>query len=167
MGGVGSLAGAVGSARMTARIGLGPMMVVCMFVAELAGILIPAAYGPRWLVLAFLFLHQLIADGFHVAFLVQAVSLRQRVLPLEVLARSNAAFQAVTGALLPLGALTAGLLGDAIGMRPAMWIGMSVSVAAPIVLLPLWRVKEAPVTSPAAPAPAPSGAAAGPPGASA
>ena len=104
----------------------------------------PPPPGPLWLVLVFLLGNQLIADGFHVAFIVQAVSLRQRVLPLEVLGRSNAAFQAVSGALLPLGALTTGALAELVGVRPALWMGLGVAVTAPLFLLPLWRAKAAP-----------------------
>ena len=142
MGGVGSLIGALGSAPLARRLGLGPAMVILMLLAEAAGLLIPAASGPLWLVLAFLFAHQLIGDGLTVAFMVQAVSLRQRVLPLEVLARSNAAFLAVTGALLPLGALAAGGLADVIGVRPAMWAGMGGALLTPLFLLPLWRLRQ-------------------------
>jgi MFS family permease len=154
IGGVGSLVGALGSAPLVRRLGLGRGMVLMMLVAELAGLLIPAASGPTWLVLVFLMSHQLIGDGLHVAFMVQAVSLRQRVLPLEVLARSNAAFQAVNGALLPLGALAAGGLATWIGVRPAMWIGMGASVSAGLLLLPLWRLTALPVTGPATSEPA-------------
>ena len=144
MGGVGSLLGALVSPPLTRRLGLGPALLMFLGIAEVAGLLIPAASGPTWLVLVFLLGNQLVADGFHVAFIVQAVSLRQRVLPLEVLGRSNAAFQAVTGALLPLGALTMGALAELVGIRPALWMGLGVAVTAPLFLLPLWRVKTTP-----------------------
>jgi MFS family permease len=148
MGGVGALFGAVASPVLTRKLGLGPAMIVFLLLAEAAGLLIPAAAGPTWLVLVFLLGHQLIGDGLHVAFIVQSVSLRQRVLPLEVLGRSNAAFQAVTGALLPLGALAAGLLADLVGIRPALWIGLGSALVAPLCLLPLWKVAAAPDESP-------------------
>ena len=144
MGGVGSLLGAIASPPLTRRFGLGRALLLFLLVAEVAGMLIPAAFGPTWLIVLFLLGNQLLADGFHVAFIVQAVSLRQRVLPLEVLGRSNAAFQAVSGALLPLGALTMGALAEIVGVRPALWIGLGVAVTAPLFLLPLWRVKAAP-----------------------
>jgi MFS family permease len=144
MGGVGSLLGALVSAPLTRRLGLGPALLLFLAVAEIAGLLIPLASGPIWLVLVFLLANQLFSDGFHVAFIVQAVSLRQRALPLEVLGRSNAAFQAVSGALLPLGALIMGGIAEIVGIRPALWMGLGVAVTAPLFLLPLWRVKVAP-----------------------
>jgi MFS family permease len=146
MGGVGSLFGAIASGPLTRRLGLGRALLLFLLAGEAAGLLIPAASEPIWLAVVLLFAHQLIGDGLSVAFSVQAVSLRQRVLPLEVLARSNAAFQAVVGGLLPLGALTAGELANRIGVRPALWIGIGVTLVAPLFLLPLWRVRAAPGT---------------------
>ncbi len=167
MGGIGSLVGAIGSAPITRRLGLGRAMFLLLLFHESASLLTPAASGPDWLVLVFLFGHQLIGDAFAVAFMVQEVSLRQRVLPLEVLSRSNAAFQAMSGALLPLGALASGALAEVIGVRATLWIGMgSAALTTPLFLLPLWRVKDVPagpaVTSPGSPA-----LPAGPPGSSA
>lgn len=151
MGGVGSLFGALGSAPLARRLGLGRAMFLSLLVGEAACLLIPAAAGPTWLVLLLLTMHQLIGDGLGIAFHVQAVSLRQRVLPLEVLGRSNAAFQATTGALLPLGALVAGGLAGLVGVRPALWIGMGAALIGPLLLLPLWRL-QAPATSSSGPA---------------
>ena len=146
MGGVGSLIGALGSAPMTRRLGLGPALFLFLLLAEAAGLLIPVASAsqPTWLVLGFLFGHQLLADGLAVAFMVQSVSLRQRVLPLEVLGRSNAAFQAVNGVALPIGALATGALAGVVGVRSALWISMSAALVAPALLLPLWRVRAFP-----------------------
>lgn len=142
MGGVGALLGALASSSMTRRLGLGRALFATLALASLGGVLIPAASGPTWVVLLCLFVHQLMSDGFSTAFSVQAVSLRQSVLPLEVLGRSNAAFQALTGGMLPLGALTAGALAHLWGVRTSLWIGMSCSLLAPALLLPLWRVRE-------------------------
>jgi predicted MFS family arabinose efflux permease len=153
MGGVGSLFGALLSGPLTRRLGLGPALFLLLLVAEGSGLLIPAASGSTWTVLVILFAHQLLGDGCSVAWVIQAVSLRQRVLPLEVLGRSNAAFQAVTGAALPLGALVTGFLGDQVGVRSALWISMSTALIAPILLVPLWRLRASP--APAEPGPWP------------
>ncbi|HEU5060051.1 MAG TPA: MFS transporter [Kofleriaceae bacterium] len=144
MGGVGALLGAVGSPALTRRLGLGRALVVTLAISAAGGLCIPAASGPLWLVLVFLFSHQLIGDGFHTAFAVQAVSLRQTVLPLSVLARSNAAFAALNGAAMPLGALAAGALGELIGARATLWIGMGGGAIAPLFLLPLRRLERMP-----------------------
>jgi predicted MFS family arabinose efflux permease len=154
MGGVGALLGAVGSSALVRRLGLGRAMLLALAVSGLGGLCIPAAGGPLWAVLAFLFTHQLIGDGFHTAFAVQAVSLRQTVLPLAQLARSNAAFTALAGAAVPLGALCAGGLGELIGTRAALWIGMGGGALAPLFLLPLRSLARMPAP-PTAAAPAP------------
>lgn len=160
MGGVGALIGAVGSSPLARRLGLGRALVTALALAGLGGLCIPIASGPTWAVLLLLFTHQLVGDGFHTAFAVQAVSLRQTVLPLAQLGRSNAAFQALNGAALPLGALIAGLVGELIGTRGALWIGMAGGALAPLLLLPLRRLERMPTpptaataTTAAAPAP--------------
>ncbi len=159
MGGVGALIGAVGSASFVRRLGLGRALIAALALAGLGGLCIPAASGPTWSVLLLLFTHQLVGDGFHTVFAVQAVSLRQTVLPLAQLGRSNAAFQALNGAAVPLGALVAGLLGELIGARAALWIGMAGGALAPIFLLPLRRLERMPATAtaPLQPDPAPRG----------
>jgi len=94
--------------------------------------------------LAFLIAHQLLGDGFAVAFLIQAVTLRQTVLPKRVLGRANAAIHTCTTGLLAISAVIAGQIGDAIGLRPAVWIGVLVGLSAPLALLPLLRLREMP-----------------------
>jgi MFS family permease len=153
MGGVGALLGAVGSSALARRLGLGRALIAAFTASCLGALCIPAASGPHWLVLVFLFTHQLVGDGSFTAFAVQAVSLRQTVLPLSVLARSNAAFAALSGAAAPLGALVAGLLGEVIGARGALWIGMGGGALAPLFLLPLRRLERMPPTAPPPEAP--------------
>lgn len=153
MGGVGALLGALGSSTLARRLGLGRALIATFTVSSLGALCIPAASGPLWLVLVFLFTHQLVGDGFFTAFAVQAVSLRQTVLPLSVLARSNAAFTALAGAAVPLGALVAGGLGELIGVRGALWIGMGGGALVPLLLLPLRRLERMPPPTAEVPAP--------------
>jgi hypothetical protein len=68
-------------------------------------------------------LTQISGDALAVAGLVQAASLRQIVLPNAVLGRVGAAFRVGPGAVAILGALAGGLLGERVGIRPAMLIG--------------------------------------------
>ena len=155
MGGVGALIGAVGSSSLVRRLGLGRALIAAVALSGLGGLCIPAASGPTWSVLLLLFTHQLIGDGFETAYGVQAVSLRQTVLPLAQLGRSNAAFQALNGAALPVGALVAGLLGEIIGARAALWIGMAGGALAPLFLLPLRRLERMPPPDGPLPKPTP------------
>lgn len=150
LGGIGSLAGALLSRRMVTALGLGPAMIVMSALSLLCALLIPLAgsslvAGSSGLVLLCLALHQVLSDGFSVAFVIQAVTLRQTVLPKQVLGRANAAIHVVTSGLLPVGALGAGLLADAIGTHGAVWIGVLVGLVAPVFLWPLRRLREMPV----------------------
>ena len=155
MGGVGALLGAAGARPLVRRLGLGPMLITSMAIAGLGGLCIPAASGPLWTVLLLLLTHQLVSDGFHTAFAVQAISLRQTVLPLAQLGRSNAAFLALSGAAVPAGALIAGVLGELIGTRGSLWIGMAGGALAPLFLLPLRRLERMPPPNGPLPKPIP------------
>jgi len=67
---------------------------------------------------------QLFGDCFAVAFVIQALTLRQTVLPRELLGRANAAMHVATLGVLPVTALVAGWLAQQIGVRDAMWVGV-------------------------------------------
>lgn len=143
-GGVGALAGALFSRRLAMTFGSGPSMIVCLAVGQAGALLIPLAGGPTWLAIALLVGHQLVGDAFIVAYEIQAISLRQAVLPLHVLARANAVFTAVGGLLLPLGALMAGVVGEVLGVRNALWVGVGGGLLAPLLLFPLRDLQRMP-----------------------
>jgi MFS family permease len=144
MGGVGALAGALLSRVFVRTFGLGRTIVMTSALSLVCALFIPLADGPYAAILAFLIAHQLLSDGFSVAFVIQAVTLRQTVLRKEVLGRANAAIHVVTASLLPIGALVAGLLAEAIGTRNAVWVGVLIGLVPPLLLLPVWKVKEMP-----------------------
>jgi len=142
LGGVGSLAGALIARRLVEALGVGPTIVTSAALSVAAGLLIPLAGGSRAVALGFLAAHQVLGDCFSVAFVIQAVTLRQTVLPREVLGRANAAFHVCTAGLLPVAALASGLLAQVISIRSAVWVGAGVGLGVPLVLLPLWRVRR-------------------------
>ncbi len=151
LGGVGSLAGAIISRKLVKRIGLGSTLLLASIVSLAFALLIPLAGTPLVgttfiMTFALLAAHQLISDGFAVAFVIQAVTLRQTVLPKEVLGRANAAIHVCTSGLLPVAALIAGLLAELLGTRAAVWIGVMVGLISPLLLLPLRHLKEMPVS---------------------
>lgn len=148
MGGVGSLAGALMSRWLVATIGLGRTLVIASAMSLTCAVFIPLASGSIAVVVGFLVLHQLLSDGFAVAFIIQAVTLRQTVLPKELLGRANAAIHVCTASLLPVSAIVAGFLAEAIGIRNAVWVGVAIGFVPPLLLLPLWGLKHLP-TEPA------------------
>ncbi len=144
MGGVGSLAGALLSRTFVRAFGLGHTIVITSALGLVCAVFIPLASGPYAVIVALLVAHQLLSDGFSVAFVIQAVTLRQTVLRKQVLGRANAAIHVCTASLLPIGALAAGFLAEAIGTREAVWIGVAIGLVPPLILLPLWKIREMP-----------------------
>lgn len=135
VGGVGALFGSLLARRLAALLGTGPAMIATLAAAQAASLCIPAAAAAGDLRLPLLVAHQLLGDGLMVAFVVLAVSLRQTLLPTDVLGRVNATFQVLTGAMLPLGTIAAGLAAKTLGVPTAIWLGVVGGLAAPILLL--------------------------------
>jgi MFS family permease len=149
---VGSLAGAVISRKLVARMGLGRTLLFASITSLAFALLIPLAGTPAVgttfaMTFGLLAAHQLFSDGFAVAFVIQAVTLRQTVLPKEVLGRANAAIHVCTSGLLPVAAVIAGGLAELFGTRTAVWIGVMVGLLSPLLLLPLRKLKEMPSSS--------------------
>lgn len=144
VGGIGSLGGALISRRLVASIGLGPTLILSAVISLAGGLLIPLASGSPLTVLLFLCAHQLISDCFSVAFVIQAVTLRQTVLPTHLLGRANAAVHVCTAGLVPITAVLAGVLAEVTTIRTAVWVGVLIGLAAPLFLLPLRRLRLMP-----------------------
>ncbi len=119
---------------MSRRLGLGPALILCLGGSRLAGLLIPLARGPEWLTVTCSVGHQLPGDALLMSYYVLATSLRQAILPQEILGRANATFHVTAGVLLPLGALIAGPIATAAGVRAALWISAVIGLAAPLIL---------------------------------
>lgn len=150
MGGVGSLFGAMLSRKIVARLGLGKALVTMSAMSLVCALLIPlagwdaATGGSIAIAIVFLCAHQLLSDGFSVAFVIQAVTLRQTVLPRNVLGRANAAIHVFTSGLLPLGAALAGVLAEFVSTEFAVWVGVCLGLVAPVFLLPLRHLQTMP-----------------------
>ena len=149
MGGIGALGGALISRALVRRLGLGPTLLATSVLSLACALFIPLAGSPVTggsyaLILGFLIAHQLLSDGFSVAFVIQAVTLRQTVLPRETLGRANAAIHVVTSGLLPVAAIIAGVIAEVSGTRFAIWVGVLVGMVAPLLVWPLRRLREMP-----------------------
>jgi MFS family permease len=146
MGGVGSLGGAMLARGLAHRLGVGRTLVVTSTLSLLCTLFIPiAAMCPsRAVAIGFLAAHQLLGDGFSVAFVVVAVTVRQTSLPREVLGRANAAIHVATTGMLVISSLIAGGLASLIGIRAAVWAGMLIGLSAPLLLWPVRRVRDLP-----------------------
>jgi Na+/melibiose symporter-like transporter len=141
-GGVGALLGALLSRTMKRRFGIGPTLIVASLASLLAAILIPlAAVVPTFAVLPMLLCHQFASDGLSVAYVIQAVTLRQRALPAQELGRCNAAIHVCTNGIVPIAALAAGGIAALTNITAAVWVGVAIGLLSPLLLLPLWRLK--------------------------
>ena len=152
MGGVGSLGGAALARRLSRALGVGRTLWVTSLCSNACGLLIPlaATAGGRTTAIALLGVHQILGDGFAVAFIVLSVTLRQTVLPRELLGRANAATHVCTTGVLPVAALAAGALATAIGIHGAVWVGVVIGLAAPVALWRLRHLHDMPVAEPGA-----------------
>jgi Major Facilitator Superfamily len=146
VGGIGSLAGAALSRRLPRSIGLGPTLIVLSAIATGGLFLIPAAglVGGGAPMFALLVAHQLVGDGAAVAYEVNAVTLRQTLLPPAQLGRANAAIMACTTSMMLGSALAAGALGGVIGTDTILYIGPGIGLAAPVALFGLRALAEIP-----------------------
>ncbi|MFL5658996.1 MAG: MFS transporter [Ktedonobacteraceae bacterium] len=123
-GGVSALVGALLAERVVRRFGLGRTVGLGLFMYGATGLLIPLAGGSVALALSLLFLSQLLGDASVSIYLIAEVSLRQSIVPANVLGRANASMQLLSQGVAPLGALLAGILGGMIGFRLTIFIGV-------------------------------------------
>ena len=145
-GAVGALVGAAVTGRVTRRIGVGPALIVgcVLFTAPL--LLVPLAAGSDAVVLACLFLAEF-GSGLGVMLLdISAGSIFAAVIPHRLRSRVSGAYTFVNFGVRVLGSLAGGLLGTAIGLRPALWIGVSGALLGFLWLLPspVPRLRELP-----------------------
>ena len=128
---VGSVLGGLVNPAITRRLGLLPSLTVAMaaFAAVDAGI----GLAPDFAVAAAL----MACSGFFVTMWnIVTVTLRQRIVPAELLGRVNSVYRMLGWGLMPLGALAGGFIAHAAGLRAAFVVGGVLSGAALIAALP-------------------------------
>ena len=135
-GAFGGLVGAVVAGRVSRRIGLGRAFVLGMVLFPAPLLLVPAASGPKWLVLSMLFVSEFLS-GLGVMILdINAGAFMTALTPDRLRSRSTGAFRFVNFGVRPLGALLGGALGAALGLRPALWLSSAAALAGILWLLP-------------------------------
>ena len=121
-GGVGSLAGALVTPWVSARLGRGRTIYVAAAAFSLGMLAFPLAGGPRWMVLAVLAANE-VAVG--VAIMLFDVTIGALVItdtPRALLGRVNSSLSTVTQGVKALGALAGGALATALGLHAALWV---------------------------------------------
>ena len=135
-GSVGTLSGSFVTARVARRFGIGPAFVAGCFLFPAPLILIPAAGGPRWLVLAFLFGSEFLSGIGLMLLDIMAGTISAGTIPEALRSRVSGAFMIVNYGVRPLGTTLGGILGSTIGVRTTLWIATVGALLGLAFLLP-------------------------------
>jgi predicted MFS family arabinose efflux permease len=135
-GSVGTVGGSFVTARIGRRFGVGPAFVLGCLLFPAPLILVPAAGGPRWVVLGCLFLAEFVS-GFGLMLLdIMAGTISAGLIPPQLRSRVSGAFMVVNYGVRPLGTTAGGVLGSTIGLRPTLWIATVGALAGLLWILP-------------------------------
>ena len=130
-----SLLGAGLAGPLTARWGLGPVMIVALFLETLSRLLLPLAGGSPEQAAVVLGLSQGVLGLTVPLWVVSSVSLTQALTPEHLLGRVNSATRFVAFAVAPPAAFGAGILGDLIGLRATLFASAVIAAIAFLYLL--------------------------------
>jgi MFS family permease len=122
-GSVGALVGALVSAKLTQRFGVGFTIIGSAFLFGVGSIVTPLAAGPIWLIILLLLVGQFIGSMSGPIYNITQVSLRQAITPHRLQGRMNASMRFMVWGTMPIGSLLGGLLGGLIGLRPTLLVG--------------------------------------------
>lgn len=146
VGGASALVGSVAARPLAKRIGFGPALVTSFAVA-IAGILmlIPAANAGPW-AWVFMLGQQLLCDSGFMMFTILAISLQQKLLPEDEIARANGLNQAAAGFGMTASILATGAIAEVIGVTETVIYGAAISVlgVAPLLTRHLLAIREEP-----------------------
>jgi MFS family permease len=126
------LGAALTTSRLTARIGVGRMLVLSSIGFSLEGL--PVAFAPDGLILAAVALFVFMGGFFGVAWNINQVSLRQAITPPRMQGRTNATMRFIVWGTIPLGSVVGGALGSLIGLHATIVVG---AVGALIAFVPV------------------------------
>ena len=147
-GGLGCVIASALAERLSARFGVGPVIVHGLALTALAWQAFGLISGPVWLATLVLGCVMLVFDFGAVLYGINYLALRQAITPDRLLGRMTATMRFLTVAAAPLGSLAGGALATAIGLRATLLtIGALalVLVVAAIVRSPVRRHRTMPV----------------------
>ena len=152
VGAAGSVIGAVVTARVARRIGIGRTFALGCVLFPAPLLLVPAAGGDEWMILACLFAAEFGA-GLGVMMLdISASTIFAAVIPDRLRSRVAGAYMVVNYGVRPLGALAGGALGSWIGLRETLWFATAGALLGVLWLLPspILGLRDLPEPEPAA-----------------
>ncbi|HMA35969.1 MAG TPA: arabinose ABC transporter permease, partial [Chloroflexia bacterium] len=145
-GGVGAMAGTFLAGRIGRRFGVGPTLIGSLTFAACVAASVPLAGGSPWMAATILIGGQMIGDIGWQIFAITEISLRQAIVPERLLGRANASIQVLTQGMGPVGALVAGVLGEALGLRGTLFLAVGGLILAPVWMLcsPIRQLRDTP-----------------------
>lgn len=129
-----SLLGAALAGPLTTRWGLGPVMIAALFLETVSRLLLPFAAGDPIQAAVVLAVSQAILGLTVPLWTVSSSSLQQAVTPERLIGRVNSATRFVGWGVAPPAAIGAGLLADAIGLRPTLFASALIAAVAFVYL---------------------------------
>jgi MFS family permease len=132
----GTLVASALTGRIARAIGVGPAFLVGCFLFPAPLLLVPAARGPHWLVIAFLFTAEFMSGIGLMLLDILAGVIQGALIPQQVRSRVSGAFMVVNYGVRPLGTSVAGVLGATIGVHATIWIGAGGALLGLAFLLP-------------------------------
>jgi MFS family permease len=141
------MAGSLLAQPMARRFGVGPSICLSGALSAMGTLIVLLAPPANPIgAMSALVVSQFLGDAFGVVPLILASSLRQSLLPHEVLGRVGATFRVVGGGAAVVGALSGGALGHALGLRQTLLLAIAGLLIGPLsgALSPLRKVREMP-----------------------
>jgi predicted MFS family arabinose efflux permease len=148
--GVAGIVGATIGVQITGRLGNGPTFIVGTTLSSLTGLVMATAGGPAALALAVVIVAQLLHGWGPTLYGINQQTIRQVLIPPELLARTQATWRFLVFGMQPVGALLGGALGTLVGFRTTLVISSFVMLTGTVVALlsPLRTLRRLPGTEP-------------------
>src|SRR5262245_13544310 len=121
LGSIGGLVAAFSAKRVSARLGVGPTIVLSAILFGPALVLVPLA--PKSFPVPVLVAAFVIAGAGAVLYNITAISLMQTLTPERMLGRLNASRRFIVWGTIPLGGLAGGAIASWFGLSAALWVG--------------------------------------------
>jgi predicted MFS family arabinose efflux permease len=122
-GGAGALIGAFAAGRFVRRFGTGRVLIGGLLLSAVVSLLVPLAAGPGIVAYVMLFAGQLVGDFGLEIYFINEVSLLQMLVPDQSLGKASASMRFLVEGMIPVGAILAGILGTAWGIRMTLLVG--------------------------------------------
>lgn len=131
--GVGAVVAASLSPRLSSRVGIARAILIGLSCATLGLVLLAVSQTSTWFVTATLG-DALVGCGI-VINIISSASLRQRTVLPELLGRVTVSYRLVVNGAVALGAIVGGVVGEAVGVREAIGVGVAIYVVVTLAAL--------------------------------